>query len=88
LNGLFRIYKEEGLYDEINDIAVAANTVVFCLPGDTLYTYKFAKRTTKNIVDAVIITCNVSYFVPDAVGFKYRLKKLLLLSTTVATRAI
>lgn len=87
-DSLLRMHEEEGLYDEVDYVAVAADTAMFCPPYGAFLPQVAAERTAKDVIGAVVIACNVSYLMPDAVFFEYWLKKLLLFSPTVATGAI
>jgi hypothetical protein len=76
------------LYSKVDNVAVAADTLVLCQPRDAFLPQEVAERTAKNVISAMVIARKVAYFVPDTIVFKHWLKKLPLLSSTMAARTI
>ena len=61
---------------------------MLCVPGDALLPEEFAEYSAEDNIRAMAIAGNIAYLVRYAVIFKHWLKALLLLSSTMASRAI
>lgn len=56
--------------------------------GDTLFSKELAKYIVEDIIRAIIIGSNIAHLIQDTIVLKYRLKVFLLLSSTIASRAV
>src|SRR5690349_3125717 len=55
LCGFFGVHKQECLHSEIDDVTMASNPLLLCLPIDTFPPQMLAEQTTELVVGTMII---------------------------------
>lgn len=66
-HSLFAIHEKKGLDAKVDNMAMATNSSVFCIPGDAPPLKKVDQETTESVIRTVVIPGNIAQLVQDAV---------------------
>jgi hypothetical protein len=88
LYGFLGIHEKEGLYSEVDDMAVAPDPLLLRVPNDAFSVQIFAEQAAEFVVRTMIVTGVETNLVPNIVILEDVMKKLPLLGSTMAARAI
>lgn len=82
--GFFGVHEEECLNGEVDDMAMASNPLLLCLPADAFPPKMLAEQTAEPVIRAMVITGIEADLIPDVVVLEDVLEKLPLLSSAMA----